>query len=72
MLSEVANGLLSNAVLEVRIYATKGELLLRIVACLLEDIVMESPMVAVVVQYLNPMFYGVLLKEELSGHCFCG
>jgi hypothetical protein len=44
-----ANGSLGNAILEVRIHATKGELLLPVMAGLLEGIVLELPIVAVIV-----------------------
>ena len=47
-LREVGNGSLSNAILEVCIYATKAELLPCIMACLLEGVVVEPPIVTVV------------------------
>jgi hypothetical protein len=62
--------LLSNAILEVCEYATKGELLLHIVAGLLEGIVVELPTVAVVEQYSNAVHGSVLLKSKLGGNCF--
>ncbi len=55
-LQEIADGALGNAILEVSIYATEGELLARVLACLLEHIVGESNVVAVIM--LN--FYAVL------------
>jgi hypothetical protein len=46
---EVPDGLLGNAILEVGIYPTEGELLPCFMACLLEGIVMEASIVAMVV-----------------------
>jgi hypothetical protein len=46
---EVLDGLLGNAVLEVGIYPTEGELLPCIVACLLEGFVVEASVVTMVV-----------------------
>jgi hypothetical protein len=46
---EVLDGLLGDAILEVGIYPTEGELLPCFVACLLEGIVMEAFIVAMVV-----------------------
>jgi hypothetical protein len=46
---EVSNGLLGNAVLEVGIYPTEGELLSCFVACLSEGIVVEASVVAMIV-----------------------
>jgi hypothetical protein len=66
------NGLLGNAVLKVCLHATKGELLSRIVACLLEGAVVELPVATVVVQFLGPVFCSVMFKGKLGGHCFLG
>ncbi len=46
---EVPDGLLGNAILEVGIYPTEGEMLPCFVACLLEGVVVESSVVAMVV-----------------------
>jgi hypothetical protein len=62
-LQEIADGALGDAVLEVSIYASEGELLARIVACLLECIVEESTIVTVIM--LN--FYAVLGGKGLEG-----
>ncbi len=62
-LQEITDGALGDAILEVGIYATEGELLARIVARLLECIVRESTVVAVIM--LN--FYAVLGGEGLKG-----
>jgi hypothetical protein len=44
---EVADGALGDAIFEVGVHATEGELLARVVACLLECVVGESTIVAV-------------------------
>ncbi len=62
-LREVADGALGNAILEVSIYTTDGELLALFVACLLECIVGKSTVVAVVM--LN--FYAMLGSKGLKG-----
>ncbi len=62
-LGEVADGALSNAILEVGIDAAEGELLSCVVAGLLEGVVVEAPVVAVVV--LDP--HTVLGSEGLEG-----
>jgi hypothetical protein len=67
---EVPDGLLSDAILKVGIDPTEGELLPCIVACLLEGIVMESSVVAVIMEDLDSMFCSVLLEGELGGECF--
>ncbi len=59
---EVADGALGDAILEVCIDAAEGELLLRVVAGLLEGVVKEVPVVAVVVLDLHTMFGGEVLK----------
>ncbi len=53
---EVADGALGNAILEVGINAAEGELLPRIVAGLLESVVKEVTVVAVVVLDLHTVF----------------
>jgi hypothetical protein len=62
-LQEVADGVLGNAILEVSVYATEGELLALLVACLLECIIGKPTVVAVVM--LN--FYAMLSGEGLDG-----
>ncbi len=62
-LREIADGAIGNAILEVSVYTTEGELLARIMARLLERIVGESIIVAVIM--LN--FYAVLGGEGLEG-----
>ncbi len=55
-LQEVLDGSLGNAILEVAIYPTKGELLPCVMACLSEDVVVEASVVAMVVKDLDPVF----------------
>jgi hypothetical protein len=62
-LRDVADGLLGNAILEVSVYTTDGELLVLLVACLFERVVGESTIVAVIM--LNP--YAVLGSKGLEG-----
>jgi hypothetical protein len=69
-LQEIVDGLLGNAILEVRIYVT-SELLLRFMTCLLEGIVAESPIVVVVMEGFHSVFGRVLLKGKLGGKCLC-
>ncbi len=59
---EVLDGLLGNAILEVCIYPTEGELLPCIVACLSEGVVLKASVVAVVVQVLDSVFCCILFK----------
>jgi hypothetical protein len=63
VLREVADRVLGNAILEVSVYATEGELLGLLVACLLECIVGKLTVVAVVM--LN--FYAMLGSKGLKG-----
>ena len=46
---EVPNAALGDTILEMGFDATKGELLPSVVACLLEGVVLEAPIVAVIV-----------------------
>ncbi len=62
-LQEIADGALGNAILEVSVYATEGELLLRVMARLLELIVGESTVVTVIML----IFYAVLGGKGLKG-----
>ncbi len=70
-LQEITDCLLGDAILEVCIHATKGKLLLRVVTCLSKGIVVESPVVAVVVEDFHSMFGFVLLEGKLGGKCLC-
>ncbi len=62
-LQEIVDGALGDAILEVSMYATEGELLACVVVHLLERIVGESTVVAVIM--LN--FYAVLGGKGLEG-----
>ncbi len=64
---EVADGALGDAILESGIDAAEGKLMLRIVAGLLEGIVKEATVVAVVVLDLHTVFGG----EGLEGAFGC-
>ena len=65
-LREVADGLLGDAILEVRIYPAKGELLALGLTCLTEEAVGKSPIVTVVVGYTNAMLSGKALESSLG------
>ncbi len=69
-LQELLDGLLGNAILKVHVYTTKCELLSRVVACLLEGIVVKLPIVAVVVEDFHSMLSHVLFEGKLGGKCF--
>jgi hypothetical protein len=69
-LQEVLDGLLGNAILEVGVCPTKGELLPCVVACLSEGIVLKASIVAVVVQDFDSVLGYVLFKSKLGGKCF--
>ena len=69
-LGEVADGALGNAILEVGVYATEGKLLACVVACLLEGIVGEAPIVAVVVLDPNAMLGSEGLEGAFGGNGF--
>ena len=75
-LREVADGSLGDAILEVRIYPTKGELLALELACLMEEAVGESTIVTVGntdAMLSGKSFEGALcidgfLAGEIAGH----
>ena len=64
-LGEVVNGSLGDAILEVSVDPTKGELLALGFACLTEETVGEASIVAVVVGDANAVFGGKALKGAL-------
>ena len=66
-LRKIADGALANAILEVGIDATEGELLSRIVSGLSEGIVLEAPVVAVVVENLYAVLGGECLEGAFGG-----
>jgi hypothetical protein len=51
---------------------TEGELLPCVVACLLEGVVVEASIVAVIMEDLDSMFSSILFKGKLGGKCFFG
>ena len=71
-LREIADGALGNPVLKMGIHATEGELLSCFVAGLLEGVVVEAPVVAVVVEYPHAVLGGECLKGAFGSERFCG
>jgi hypothetical protein len=67
---EVADGALDDAILEVGVHAAEGELLVRVMACLFEGVVGESPIVAVVVVDFDAMFGSKGLKGAFGSDGF--
>ncbi len=67
---EVPDGLLGNAILKVGADPTEGETLPCILACLLEGIVVEASIVAVIMEDLDSMLCSVLLKSKLGSEFF--
>jgi hypothetical protein len=61
---------LNDAILEVGVYATEGKLLACVVACLLEGIVREAPIVTVVVLDPNAMLGSEGLEGAFGGKGF--
>jgi hypothetical protein len=68
---EVANGLLGNAILEVGVYATEGDLLSPVAACLLDGVAVKLPIVPVIMLDSNAVLGGVLLKGTFEDTYFC-
>jgi hypothetical protein len=64
--------LLGNAILKVGIDSTEGELLPCIVACLSEGVVVETSIVAMVMEDLDSMLCSILLEGKLGGESFVG
>ena len=71
-LQEIADGVLGDAILEVGIHAAEGELLLRVVVGLLEGIVLEARVVAVVVEDLHAMLGCECLGGAFGSKSFRG
>ena len=71
-LRQVANRALGNSILEMGVHAAKGELLSRLVACLSEGVVLESAIVAMIVQNFNTVVSGELLEGTLGLDGFVG
>ncbi len=69
-LREIADGALGDAILEVSVYATEGELLACFVARLLEHIVGESIVVTVIMLNLYAVLGSKGLKGAFGGNGF--
>jgi hypothetical protein len=69
-LREVADRALGNAILEGSIYATEGELLVLLVACLLECIVGKPTIVAVVMLNVHAMLGSEGIEGAFGGNGF--
>ncbi len=69
-LREVTDGALGNAILEVSVYATEGELLALFVACLLICIVGKPTVVTVVMLNFYTILGGKGLKGTFGGNGF--
>ncbi len=67
---EVLDRLLGNAILKVGIYPTKGESPSCVMACLLEGVVLEASVVAVVVQDFDSVFCRILFEGKLGGEYY--
>jgi hypothetical protein len=67
-LAEIADSLLHDAVLEVGIDTTKGKSLSLCAATVLEGVVHEASIIAVVVEDAYAMLLGGVLERTLSGH----
>ena len=66
-LREIADGALGDAILKVGIDAAEGELLSSVVSGLIEGVVVEAPVVAVVVLYPHAMLHGKCLESAFGG-----
>ena len=71
-LQEIADGALGDAILEVGIHTAEGELLSCVVAGLLEGVVVEAPIVAVVVEDLHAVLGGKCLEGAFGSESFRG
>ena len=71
-LREIVDGVLGDAVLKMSIHTTESELLSHVVAGLLEGVVVEVPVVAVVVEYLHAVLGSECLEGALASESFRG
>jgi hypothetical protein len=71
-LPEISDGFLCNAILEVGIDPTEGELLSFGTAAVLEGVVCKTSVVAVVVEDADAVLFGEVLKGSLGIHGFLG
>ncbi len=69
-LPEISDGFLCNAILEVGIDPTEGELLSFGAAAVLEGVVCKTSFVAVVVEDADAVLFGEVLKASLGIHGF--
>ena len=67
---EVANAALGDAILEVGVYATEGELLVCVMTCLFEDVDGKLPIVTVVVVDSDAVFGSKGLEGVFGGNSF--
>jgi hypothetical protein len=65
-LAEVPNGLLSDPILEMGVYAAESEPLICVRTCSFEVIVGKSTIVAMVMQYFDAMLIGKVLEGSLG------
>ncbi len=68
-LTEVANGLFGYSILKMSVDAAEGDSLIRTCACILEIIVNESTIVAMVVKNSHTMLFGKVLEGSLGVDC---
>jgi hypothetical protein len=68
-LSEVPDGLFRNAVLEMGVDPTEGEMLPLCTAAVLEGVVCKLSIVAVVVEDVDAMLLGKVFKGLFGFHC---
>ncbi len=71
-LPEISNGFLRNAILEVGIDTTEGELLSLSTAAVLEGIVCKLSVVAMIMKDADAVLLGKVLKGLLGVHGFLG
>ncbi len=71
-LPEISDGFLCNAILEVGINPTEGELLSFGAAAVLEGVVCKTSVVAVVVEDADAVLFGEVLEGSLGIHGFLG
>jgi hypothetical protein len=69
-LSKVPDGLFCNAILEVNIDPTEGELLPLCTAAIFEGVVCKLSVVAVVVEDADAVLLGKVFKGLFGFHCF--
>ncbi len=69
-LSEVADGLFCDAILEMSIDSTEGEMLPLCTAAVLEGVVCKLSIVAVVVEDMDAVLLGKVLEGLLGFNCF--